>query len=481
MGKDKVKKRITLLREFIISYVLIILFSLITAIVVIFSFYMIYHNFSKEDNISLENPKLTSLIEYISQKDDNITDTKVLRELDRRMKENNMDFYLRDMDKNIVYSSVIGEVSKTAEKISLWNRVLEIAKHSFHNSSDIQIPIFNNKTGQISYILNAAYCNSLNSFLLICIDIGVPFICFLIYTYIFSRRLSRKIKTPLQELMAAVENIKNRNVDFSIHCNQKNEIGDLAMALEELRHELENSLIREWKLEQDRRDMVASITHDIQTPLAIILGHAEGLQEGLKHDSEKLDSYLEIITQNVKRAKKLIDDMNTLAEVDDVGFTLCPSAVDLHSFISNKIDELKILTQKKKINLESEIIDHRQKPGPVLLDSSRISHIIENIIGNSIRFTPEGGNIYLKLEITEETARFTICDNGSGFSETNIHNVFKKFYKGDNSRSLEKGHSGLGLYIAKAIIAKHGGTVNVANLPEGGACVEFSIPIDIEL
>jgi Osmosensitive K+ channel histidine kinase len=89
--------------------------------------------------------------------------------------------------------------------------------------------------------------------------------------------------------------------------------------------------------------------------------------------------------------------------------------------------------------------------------------------------TPEGGTIRILTEIKQDEAVFRISDTGEGFSEKDFTNLFKKFYKGDYSRSLEKGHSGLGLYIAKSIVERHRGTIKAFNLAEGGACIEFSI------
>lgn len=100
---------------------------------------------------------------------------------------------------------------------------------------------------------------------------------------------------------------------------------------------------------------------------------------------------------------------------------------------------------------------------------------MDNIVGNSIRFTPRGGSIHLQVSIEENKASFKISDMGPGFSEKDLASLFRKFYKGDPSRSREKGHSGLGLYIARSIIEKHGGGIQASNLLGGGACIEFFI------
>lgn len=476
MGKNKVKRRKTLLRQFLISYLMIMICSMVTAAILITAFYLTFHSINGEEELDLNNPKLTGIIEFVNKHGSSIDDNNIRNQLDVLAQSSNVDYYVKDKSNNILYETRMGE-SNFQGKNALMSRISDI-RHNLHNTSNIQIPIIDEKTGQIKYMFIMAYCSTITWILLSCVDAGIPFVCFLLYTFIFAKRFSKRIRMPIQELMRAVEKIKERDVDFTIKCiNQDNEIGDLVQALEEMRHELKDSLIKQWQLEQDRRDMVSSITHDIRTPLAIIQGHIEGLQEGKKYDSEKLDSYLSIIELNVIRTKKLIDDMNTLVEIENEGFSMYLSPVELHKFMENKINETRILANKKGIQLEIDVIDYRQEKTPVCLDTSRLSQIIDNIVSNSIRFTPEGGSIRILTEVNQGEATFRIGDTGEGFIEKDIANLFKKFYKGDYSRSIEKGHSGLGLYIAKSIVERHGGSIKAYNLAEGGACIEFSIKI----
>lgn len=475
MGKDKVSRRKTLLRQFLISYLMIMICSLVSAVILITAFYLVFHSINGEE-LDINNPKLTSIIEFVYRHGSSMNDNNTRNQLDALARSSNVEYYVKDINNNILYKNGMVE-SNFQEKNSLLSCISDVNFH-LHKNSNTQIPIMDEKTGQIKYMFVMSYYNTITWFILSCVDVVIPFVCFLVYTYIFAGRFSKRIRIPLKELMSAVQKIKERDVDFSIKCiNQDNEIGDLVQALEEMRHGLKDSLIKQWQLEQDRRDMVSSITHDIRTPLAIIQGHVEGLQEGKKYNPEKLNTYLSIIELNVKRTKKLIDDMNALVEIDNEGFSMYASPVELHEFIENKTNEIKVLANKKEIQMEFNVIDYRQEKTLVCLDTSKLSQIIDNLVSNSIRFTPERGKIRIFTEIKQDEATFRICDTGEGFSEKDIENLFKKFYKGDYSRSIEKGHSGLGLYIAKSIVEMHGGAIKAYNLAEGGACIEFSIKI----
>ncbi|MFZ5989478.1 MAG: ATP-binding protein [Bacillota bacterium] len=474
MGKNKVRKRATLKKQFIDSFIMTLVLSLVTAITTIMIFYFIYHQVVDSGSLKINDINIAKILEYSYRNGSTSIDEKNLGELDEIIKKSGMTYYIKDTDNNIIYSSEMNDVS-LKHKSYIWNTVTELRSSLFHTPT-INIPLIDKNSGEIRYAIVLTHLSNSSFIMLSLIDIGVPFICFLVYTFIFATRISRRIRTPIKELMGAVEKIKSRDVDFSINSsNQDNEISDLAQALEEMRRELKSSLIREWQLEQDRREMVSSITHDLRTPLAIIQGHIEGLQDGIKNDRGKLDAYLEIIEQNTKRAKKLIDDMNLLAEIDSPGFILYSCQVDLNEFIRNKINELRILAAKKEISIETQINDCREENELVSLDHNRLAQVIDNIVGNSIRFTPQKGTIKISVNIEKTGASFRICDTGPGFNEKDLSNIFKKFYKGDTSRSLEKGHSGLGLYITKSIVEKLGGKIFASNLPEEGACIEFSI------
>ncbi len=458
MGTAKIIKRTTLKKQFAISLVMVIILSFVTFLTIneIFQYHLNDFNVDKE-----YRTRVNRIIKYVNQNVNFIWELKDYSELEKIIGSDQIDFYLLDKQFRIVFSS-------------------KRSKHYFYleggtHSDATIIPIIDKTSGELMgtlvFFLNIEH-DSLLEFLG---DVIIPFLSLVFYTLLFAGILSAKIRKPLNELMTAATKIKNRDLDFAIPCDQNNEIGDLARALEDMRSELKDSLIREWQLEHDRRDMVAALTHDLRTPLAIIQGHIEGALDGLMDNREKLANYLQTIAQNTSRVKNLVDEMNLLVEVDSEGFELHPAPVNLEEFVKQKIDDLKILASKKDITIDLIQEISTFKNNSFILDSNRLAQVMDNIIGNSIRFTPTGGLIAAVVNISDTEAVFKISDNGPGFSEKDLPNLFKKFYKGDSSRSLEKGHSGLGLYIAKLIIEKHGGMIKAANQPKGGALVEFSL------
>ncbi len=467
MGKDKIEKRVSIQKQFVTSFSMVIVLSLITSLALIVVFYGVYHHAVEQENVKTNDTDILEIMKY-SQISGNDSVNLLKEKLDRLVSKGNMEYYIKDNYNKIIYSSEKSQ-SETVKKL-----LLDTMKGS-RNSTTMNIPLLNKITGKVELTLVLIKYDEARFFLLSLVDLAIPFICFVVYTLLFAKRISRRIRTPITHLMNGVEKIKNRDLDFSIENSENSEIGDLISAFEEMRSQLKDSLIREWELEQERRDMVCAITHDMKTPLAIIQGHVEGLQDGLKNDADKLDSYLNIIEQNVHRSKKLIDEMNELVEVDSVDFALDLYRVDLKTFIDYTALELKVLADKKNISIEIETSDDRKHRAEVPIDGPRLGRVINNLIGNSLRFIAENGIIKIYTEIEENKTIIKICDTGPGFAEKDLKKLFKKFYKGDESRSMEKGHSGLGMYIAKKIVEKHGGEIKAYNLHKGGACVEFYI------
>jgi signal transduction histidine kinase len=477
MGKAKITQRITLSRQILYYYIKVIGFTLVTSLVLILASYFSYHLITGFHSIELKSAGIVTLTEYVNNSCDEINHGEY-KELSILTDKLGLDYYIKDTSNHIIYKNNADNIGNTnaSEKSFTNNLITEMLDHIVY-TSEADIPILDPDTGKVSRILVLTQNNNSFIILFILVDICIPIVCLIAYTLIFSKSLGRNIKKPLDKLIKAVEKIKNQDLDFKIDTAgcKSNEIGDLIQAFEDMRINLKESLIREWQSEQDRRDMVSAITHDLRTPLAIISGHIELLQNGLVNDKNKMNSYLDIIEQNVHRAKILIDDMNSLTEIDNNNFYLNRSEEDITQFLNNKFEEYNILTAGKAINIEATITDNRDTAGPVIIDSQRLSQVFDNIIGNSIYYTPERGSIFINARLEKNAAYFTISDSGTGFSEKDLKNLFKKFYKGDSSRSREKGHSGLGLYIARSIIEKYGGTITAYNLPNGGASLDFNI------
>ena len=302
----------------------------------------------------------------------------------------------------------------------------------------------------------------------------LPIVFLILFTLLFSSALAKKLGRIMTDLITAAKKVQRHELDFTLNYAVEDEIGALFKAFEEMRVELKNSLIREWEIEKQRKDMVSAISHDLDTPLTVIQLSVEGLLSGLYENHEKLIRYLGNINKNAKLASAMLEEIKAASKLETPEFTLCGQPTDIEGYVRERADSYKLLAGQQ-IGFHLNFIDSRFKKENIILDPDKVSRVMDNIIANSLRHTPSDGVISLDVEVTDERIRFIVRDTGKGFDQKDLPNLFNMFYKGDSSRSHEKSHLGLGLYIAKLITEKHGGTIHAGNNTDVGAFVSFTI------
>ncbi|MCQ4088044.1 HAMP domain-containing sensor histidine kinase [Saccharibacillus sp. JS10] len=309
-----------------------------------------------------------------------------------------------------------------------------------------------------------------------------------LYLYRFAmqggRKLSRRLEQPFARLIEGAEKIREHDLDFSLERGgtRVRELNQLLAAFEQMREALEEALRREWESERERRDMIAAVAHDLGTPLSVIRGHAELLIEVNARHPERATRYAQTILGAVDRSIRLTADLSEAANVERPDFILYPESVDLEAIVRAKAREYAFLCRRSGVAFEVNICDRREegKRSLLWLDQNQINRVLDNLIGNALRYSPEGGKIQLVLDIHSGEAEFEVRDEGQGFAEAEAGRIFEKFYREDASRSSDArlndgAHSGLGLFIARTIVRRHGGEIAARNLPNRGAAVRFSV------
>ena len=273
--------------------------------------------------------------------------------------------------------------------------------------------------------------------------------------------------------MEATSHIRDKNLQFSFnYAGNIKEIKELTVAFEQMRDELEESLQREWEMQKRRKDAIAALAHDIRTPLTIIQGHVEGLEEAHKRGIDRFERYVPVIKSNMNSAVKLVHDLNETAILESDSFVLNKVAFDPIEYLTEKMDDYELLCAEAGVKFIWNIKDERDGQDTIDADPHRMTQVLDNLFSNSLRFVDKG-TILCEVNLTKDQLTITIADDGPGFPNTLNAKLFDSFYQG----SRRKGHAGLGLYIAKSIVEKHDGRIEAKNGEEGGAVVTFSIPI----
>jgi signal transduction histidine kinase len=277
-----------------------------------------------------------------------------------------------------------------------------------------------------------------------------------------------------------VEKIRQQDLDFSIAYSAGNELGDLCSAFNELRRELQESLEREWRKQEEVRTMVAALSHDLRTPATIIQGHIEGLAraEAGEKRNQRLERYLPVLEASSQRMTRLLNDMLLVSSLEQIGFVIQPQPVDLEKELENKARVYKLQAAAHEIAFSCACHQLSADTSPVWLDLHRLEQILDNLFENALRYTPTHGRINLTCTRGTHDLLFVLRDTGCGIALTDLPHVFEKFYHG-RAQPDEKPHTaaGLGLYICKLLVECHGGTIAIENHPAVGCEVTVCLPL----
>jgi len=234
---------------------------------------------------------------------------------------------------------------------------------------------------------------------------------------------------------------------------------------------------RNEELEQADRlkdEFIALVSHDLRTPLTSIIGYVElALDED---GSEPLDAerrrYIEVVARSSDRLLRLVDDLLLAARLQSGRFALNVEATDLESIAADALDEMHARAERKGVSLFLTC------DGPVRVeaDRRRLLQLLDNLVGNAIKFTPEGGRIVLRIERTLAGAAIEVCDTGIGIADGDEERIFDRFYRSPSAVSEHVPGTGLGLFIARAIAERHGGTLVARRCDGAGSVFRLELP-----
>lgn len=284
----------------------------------------------------------------------------------------------------------------------------------------------------------------------------------------------KKLISPIQMMINSVNQGLRGNYQSKIMYYESDEIGQLARQLELLTDELKNSIEHAELLDENEKMLLACVSHDLKTPIATIMGCAEGLGSGLVKEEEKIKRYSDIILTKTKLLTHLIDDILEFTDAKVDQLLMVPKEVYAKEYFTEALNGLMADVMRKGILMEWNEIPN------VLLNiaPNRIFQVLQNIVGNSIKYTKEGGRIVITFEENQKFLSVSIRDNGQGIAATDLPYVFDRFYRGEKARTQkETTGSGLGLSIVKSIVERHGGRVECDSILGQETTVTFYLPL----
>jgi signal transduction histidine kinase len=297
----------------------------------------------------------------------------------------------------------------------------------------------------------------------------VAVIIALTVAYLFSR----SITLPISRMQDAAQRIAKGDFSRKVDIKSKDELGRLAKSLNIMAAELQQKMENLRRMDKIRTDFVANVSHELKTPLTLIKGYIETLQDRAINDKDKAHRFISIIKEHAGRLENIIEDLLRLSELE-----LSKDCLNKTEFnLSKLVDEVTLSfgyaldSKRQSLNVDLQGDDFGIKA-----DRDKIEQVIVNLIDNAIKYTNEGGRINVFLIEDKNDITLIVKDNGIGIPTEDIDRVFERFYRVDKARSRELGGTGLGLGIAKHIVLTHNGQISIESEISKGTEVVVKLP-----
>jgi histidine kinase len=281
--------------------------------------------------------------------------------------------------------------------------------------------------------------------------------------------MSRRFVQPLKQMGQAAERIAAGEYQERLPLEADGDEGQDELQRLGLRFNLMASQLEQ--VEEQRRKWLSDVAHELRTPLTVIKGSMEGLMDGVLEPDA---ATLERVYRQADRLERLVNDLQELNRIDEGVLELNLRPVDLNRTIAEVVQTMRINFINQGISLEKQLPDGKIT---ILVDEDRLQQILMNLLGNALRYTPEGGRVIVAGKGLDTMAEISISDNGAGISAEHLPYVFDRFYRVEESRSRQDGGSGLGLAIVKKLVEAQGGQIRVESAGLGeGTIFLFTLP-----
>lgn len=294
------------------------------------------------------------------------------------------------------------------------------------------------------------------------------------FSVTFGAAVADRMTSAVEQLSVGARAVAKGNFQTRVHVSTNDELADLADSFNEMVSHVNESAALQRLAEESRRELIAAVSHDLRTPLTAIRAMLEALADGVVDDPATVRRYHSTMRAQVDHLSRLIDDLFELSQIDAGNLRYEFRNADLTSIVGDAVESfaMRAATRFVPVELESD--------GRIMaaIEPSKIARVVNNLLDNALRHTPDSSRIDVSLRREGEHAFVVVRDHGEGVDTKDVPHVFDRFYRGEKSRSRAYGGAGLGLAIAKGIIDAHDGRIWVENVPDGGGAeFTFTVPI----
>lgn len=279
---------------------------------------------------------------------------------------------------------------------------------------------------------------------------------------------------PMNRLTEATRKISEGDLDFVLAAEADDEFGKLCEDFEEMRKRLKQSTEDKIRDDEELKELISNISHDLKTPMTAIKGYVEGIMDGVADTPEKMNKYIHTIYNKTNDMDRLIAELTTYSRIDTNRMPYNFTKVNVDEYFNDCVDELSYELGAKNIKLT--YFNYTDKDTVIIADAEQLKRVINNIVSNSVKYIgSKQGTLNIRINDEGDFIRVEIEDNGKGIDSKDLPYIFDRFYRTDSSRNSNKGGSGIGLSIVKKIIEAHGGKIWATSRLGTGTAMHFVI------
>ena len=285
------------------------------------------------------------------------------------------------------------------------------------------------------------------------------------------RSLLENTKEMLIERPSPVPHVQDLilRVDFSMIRRESGFISGLVAVL--------HDVTEQEKTEQERRDFVSNVSHELRTPLTSMRSYLEALEDGAWKDPEIAPHFLQVTLEETDRMIRMINDLLNLSKMDSGNAQMQMELVNFNNLVNFVLDrfDMMVTSQDKDYHIKREFT---KRDLWLEIDTDRLIQVIDNIMNNAIKYSPDGGTITVRLIETHNHIILSITDEGMGIPRKDLNKIFDRFYRVDKARARQQGGTGLGLAISREVLKAHGGSIWVESRENQGSTFYVSLPYE---
>ncbi len=286
--------------------------------------------------------------------------------------------------------------------------------------------------------------------------------------------LAASVTRPLEADLLAIRQTAGRvaagDRDVRTGVVRADEVGDLARALDDMIGRLAEAEAERSRMEDARREFLASVGHDLRTPLTSLRGAIEAIEDGLVEDPSR---YLAAMRSDVRLLSSLVDDLFLLSRIESGALHLEREPVDLTELADEAVEAMRHVGRARGVTIDLDA--DADAALPVAVSTPEIGRVLRNLLDNAVRHTPDGGRVLVRTRRDGDRAVIEVVDEGPGFPPDFVGRAFESFARADGARQRDGSGAGLGLAIARGLVDAHGGTVTARPGPPGHVTVTLPL------